>query len=184
MNREKYKNSGLLPSPPTRLLNKVEVDTMLNAWHYLGSVRGFIFAVGHDEGCCVFTNCRSRIYESNYTGRVVELGRMVGSPGHKWSMTSLMSKSIRECRRRAYTRVITYADPWNGNGGTVYLAAGWKADGFTSRDTVYLLDGKRVSRRTFYDKHGTQSMSEMMKIYGNRLTFQKAPPKPRFILDL
>jgi hypothetical protein len=170
----------VLATPFCRLLSVEETNHMLNAWHYLGEVRGILFSVGHDEGCCVFTNCRSRIYEKKNPG-VVELARMVGMPNHCWAMSSLMAQAVRECRKRAYTRIITYADPWNGNTGKVYLAAGWTPSGTTSKDTVYVLDGERIARRTLYDRHGTQSKLKMKDVYGERLQFEEAPPKPIFI---
>ena len=170
---------SLQKTPFCRLLSPECANKMLNQWHYLGEVRGILFAVGHDEGCCVFTNCRSRVYEKKHPG-VVELSRMVGAPGHRWAMSSLMAQAVRECRRRAYYEVITYADPWNNNTGKVYLAAGWEEIGKTAPDTVYMLDGERIARRTLYDRHGTQSKQEMKKIYGDRLCFETAPPKPIF----
>ena len=166
-------------TPFCRLLTAEESNKMLNDWHYLGEVRGILFSVGHEEGCCVFTNCRSRIYEKKHPG-VVELSRMVGMPNHAWAMSSLMAQAARECKKRGYTEIITYADPWNNNTGKVYLAAGWESAGTTTADTVYLLDGERIARRTLYDRHGTQSKTKMKEIYGERLKFEEAPPKPIF----
>jgi len=178
-------DGGSTPTPSLqktlwcRLLTAEESNKMLEQWHYLGSVIGIVFSIGHEEGCCVFTNCRSRNYEKKHAG-VIELARMVGMPDHKWAMSSLMAQAVRECRKRGYTEIITYADPWNKNTGKVYLAAGWEAVGKTGADTVYLLDGERISRRTFYDRHGTQSRDKMKAIYGDRLKFEVAPPKPIF----
>ena len=178
-------DGGSNPTPPLqktpvcRLLTAGESNKMLNDWHYLGEVRGILFSVGHDEGCCVFTNCRSRMYEKKHPG-VVELSLMVGIPNHKWAMSSLMAQAVRECKKRGYTEIITYADPWNHNTGKVYLAAGWQSAGQTGQDMVYLLDGERISRRTMFDRHGTQSRAAMKKIYGDRLRFETAPPKPIF----
>ena len=166
-------------TPRCRLLTVQESNKMLEQWHYLGAVIGIIFSVGHDEGCCVFTNCRSRNYEKKRPG-VIELARMVGMPNHTWAMSSLMAQAVKECRRRGYTEIITYADPWNKNTGQVYLAAGWEPVGKTGADTVYLLDGERIARRTLYDRHGTQSRTKMKEIYGDRLKFEVAPPKPIF----
>jgi hypothetical protein len=173
------KSSSLQKTPFCRLLTAKEANIMLDQWHYLGAVTGILFSVGHDEGCCVFTNCRSRIYEKKHTG-VVELARMVGMPDHKWAMSSLMAQAARECKRRGYTEIITYADPWNHNTGKVYLSAGWTRIGETAQDMVYMLDGERISRRTMYDRHGTQSRAVVKKIYGDRLKFEIAPPKPIF----
>ena len=174
---------SLQKTPTCRDLSVKEANEMLTRWHYLGPVRGIKFAVGHEEGCCVFTNCRSRVYEAKHPG-MIELSRMVGSPGHSWAMSSLMAQAVRECDRRGYTEIITYADPWNGNTGKVYLSAGWSPAGTSQGDTVYILDGKRIARRTLYDRHGTQSKMEMKLIYGDRLRFEEAPPKPIFIRKL
>lgn len=178
-NPSNQKNPSLQKTLWCRLLTAEEANGMLEKWHYLGEVRGILFAVGHEEGCCVFTNCRSRIYEKKHPG-VVELSRMVGMPDHKWAMSSLMAQAVKECKRRGYSEVITYADPWNGNTGKVYLAAGWESAGATGADTVYMLDGERIARRTLYDRHGTQSKVKMKEIYGERLQFEEAPPKPIF----
>jgi hypothetical protein len=178
-------DGGSNPTPPLqrtpfcRLLTSEESNRMLEQWHYLGAVQGILFSVGHDEGCCVFTNCRSRVYEKKHPG-VVELSRMVGMPNHRWAMSSLMAQAVRECKKRGYKEIITYADPWNNNTGKVYLAAGWKAIGATGADTVYMLDGERIARRTMYDRHGTQNKTKMKEIYGERLQFEVAPPKPIF----
>jgi hypothetical protein len=169
----------LSKTPFCRLLTAPEANQMLEDWHYLGAVRGILFSVGHEEGVCVFTNCRSREYEKKHPG-VVELARMVGMPNHTWAMSSLMARAVKEAKKREYKEIITYADPWNGNTGKVYLAAGWLPAGATGADTVYMLDGERISRRTMYDRHGTQSKKKMKEIYGDRLLFQVAPPKPIF----
>ena len=172
-------------SPPIRMLRPQEANQMLNSWHYLGEVRGVIVALGHSEGCCVFTNPRSRLLDSHFAAsQVIELARMVGMPNHQWAMTSLMAQSLQYIKRMGYTTVITYADPWNSNTGMVYRAGNWQPDGTTQSDTVYLLDGKRISRRTFYDRHGTQSRTAMKAIYGDRLQFEVAPPKQRFVMHL
>ena len=171
--------SPLQKTPQCRALSAPEANAMLAQWHYLGPVRGIRFAVGHDEGCCVFTNCRSRVYEAKHPG-VIELARMVGAPDHQWAMSSLMAQAARECRRQGFREIRTYADPWNGNTGQVYRAAGWEHVGCSQSDTVYILDGRRVARRTFYDRHGTQSRPQMAAIYGDRLRFEIAPPKPIF----
>lgn len=176
---------GLTKSPPVYRLDPYDANYMLDEWHYLGAVRGIIAAYGHHQGCCVFTNCRSRVLESNLPDeRPIELARMVGMPGHTWSMTSLMSQCMKEIRKLGYTYVVTYADPWNGNTGAVYRAGNWTPDGESGQDTVYMVDGVRVARRTMYNRHGTQSKPVLKQIYGDRLQFEPAPPKPRFIMRL
>ena len=181
-----YKLSGLLKTPPVIELDKKVANTMLNNWHYLGEVKGILFAYGHDEGCLVFTNCRSRIYEENYKKKnlkVIELARMVGKDNHKWSMSSLTAEVIKEIKKKYnYDLIVTYSDPFAGHDGMVYKASGWLFDGYSTKEDVYLIDGKRIARRTLYDRHGTQSVPKMKEIYGSRLEIKDVTePKKRFI---
>lgn len=170
-------------SPPGRILTHEEWSSQIQDWHYLGSrCRGVIFSWGHSEGCCVFTNPRSREISKWFPELIVqELARMVGKPNHMWAMSSLMSDSIKECKRRGWDILITYADPSNSNTGSVYRAANWIPFGESTRERVWYLDDIRVSRRSMYDKHGTQSVPAMKVIYGDRLRFVEGFPKPRFI---
>lgn len=185
MDREYYRNSGLQSSPPIRLLTIQETNKMLNDWHYLGAVKCVICSFGHEEGCCVFTNCRSRMYEQKMLEKnikIIELGRMVGKDGHKWSMSSLMSLCVREIKKlNKYDLIVTYSDPFAGHDGMTYRAAGWLFDGYSTKEDVYLIDGKRIARRTLYDRHGTQSISKMKEIYGNKLEIKEGKEKQRFI---
>lgn len=182
-----YKSSGLLKTPPVIELDKKVANTMLNNWHYLGEVRGILFAYGHEEGCLVFTNCRSRIYEEKYKKKnlkVIELARMVGKENHKWSMSSLTAEVIKEIKKKYnYDLIVTYSDPYAGHDGMVYKASGWLFDGIIKKDghPLFFIDGKRVSPRTLYDRHGTQAVGKMKEIYGNRLELKEKPLKKRFI---
>jgi hypothetical protein len=115
---------------------------------------------------------------------MIELSRMVGAPGHTWAMTSLMAESLAEAKRRAYDVAVTYADPIQGHSGTVYKAGNWLAYGLSSREKVWTLDGKRISRKGMYGKHGTQSESIIAGIYGDRLRITPGYPKPRFLMGL
>jgi hypothetical protein len=116
--------------------------------------------------------------------RMIELSRMVGAPGHTWAMTSLMAESLAEAKRRAYDVVVTYADPVQGHRGTVYKAGNWLAYGMSTRESVWRLDGKRISRKGLYNKHGTQSVPACKEIYGDRLQITPGFPKPRFLMGL
>jgi hypothetical protein len=183
--RAVYKQSGLLPSPEVSSLTAIEANTLLTRWHYLGPVRGVIAAFGHDEGCLVFTNLRSRVLESRHP-KSIELARMVGVDNHTWAMSSLMSKVMKEVRLLGYTRCYTYSDPLAGHNGMVYLAAGWVDDGVISKDghPLLFIDGKRISPRTLYDRHGTQSVPFLRGLYGERLRTEPKPLKHRFYKDL
>lgn len=182
-----YTTSGLLKSPPISRLDKEQTKELLSRWHYLGNVKGVVVAYGHDEGCLVFTNCRSRVYEQKFLEkgiRVIELARMVGVDGHKWSMSSLTSLALRQLNKDySYDLVVTYSDPFAGHNGMTYRASGWKDDGVIMPDghPLIFIDEKQVSPRSLYDKHGTQSIPRMKEIYGDRITTKEKPLKHRFI---
>lgn len=177
----------LLHTPAVRTLSPAEANGMLERWHYLGAVRGQVLALGHDEGCCVFTNLRSRLLEKRLLPyRAIELARMVGMPNHRWAMTSLMAVVARIVRRRGYDIIVTYSDPMAGHTGKVYKAAGYRDDGLIEKDghpAIYI-DEKLVAPRTLYDRHGTQSIPALQTIYGTRLTLAKKELKRRWILEL
>jgi len=170
-----------------RKLSAREANRLLERWHYLGSVRGIVHAWGHEEGCCVFTNCRSRLLESRFKTKgivPIELARMVGCPNHVWAMSSLMKACVAELKKLGqYDIIVTYADPFAGHSGAVYRAANWDFDGFTVKDghPLIFIDDKLVAPRTLYDCHGTQSISRLKEIYGSRLQTIAKPPKKRFV---
>jgi len=184
---EKYKNSGLLKTPIIKQLSIIETNEMLDKWHYLGKVKGVLFSFGHNEGCCVFTNCRSRIYEQKMNAKkiyVIELARMVGKPNHKWAMSSLMAECTKKIKQLfKYDLIVTYSDPFAGHDGMTYKASGWILDCIIKPDghPLFFIDEKRISPRTLYDRHGTQSIKKMQEIYKNRLVLKEKPLKKRFI---
>lgn len=187
MKRDEYRSSGLEKTLPIRKLSSREANDMLNSWHYLGGVRGIIFAYGHEEGCLVFTNCRSRIYEEKLRAKgikVIELARMVGRNGHSWSMSSLTAAVVKEVKGAYdYDIIVTYSDPFAGHNGMVYEASGWIFDGVIGKDghPLFLIDDRVVSPRTLYNRHGTQSVAKMVEIYGDRLQLKDKPLKKRFV---
>lgn len=121
MDKDFYRKSGLKISPPIKDLSYREANNMLDKWHYLGGVRGILYAYGHSEGCLVFANCRSRVYEQNMKSRglkIIELARMVGKDNHIWSMSSLTSLTIKQIKKlNKYDLVVTYSDPFAGHEG-------------------------------------------------------------------
>jgi hypothetical protein len=181
------KIKGITTNKELNFDNKVKANEMLNKWHYLGEVKGILYAYGHEEGCCVFTNCRSRIYEEKLKNKniiVIELARMVGKDGHKWSMSSLMAQCEKEIKKlNKYDLIVTYSDPFAGHDGMTYKASNWIFDCIIETDghPLFFIDGKRISPRTLYDRHGTQSVPKMKEIYGNRLELKQKPQKKRFI---
>jgi hypothetical protein len=159
-------------------------NRLLSKYHYLGPVRSATAIFGHAEGVTVWGVLRSRALHSSLRladFSPVELIRMVGVPGHRWAMSSLMAVSLRFLRSR-FDCFITYADRQAGHTGKVYLAANWKAfpedaqpDGY-----VWRLDGAIVSRKRFFSELGTSQISQVKKKYGYRLSLEPDVPKRRF----
>ena len=185
-----YSNSGLCKSPPVSKIDGEIANNMLFCWHYLGRVRGIICAYGHEEGCLVFTNLRSRVMEGKLRSEEIipiELARMVGKPDHLWSMSSLMSKAIGILKsRREYDVIVTYADPLAGHDGMVYRAANWTQAGWSVKDghPVFIIDGRSVSPRTLYSRIGTSSIQAVKEYYGDRVKIVKKDRKGRFVYPL
>ena len=174
----------LTKTPVVRELTPREANSMLEKWHYLGKCPAIIFAVGHEEGCCVFSTPRSRIMQQKYKpSKLIELVRMVGKPGHTFAMTSLMSVAAKFAKNKGWDVIVTYSDPYAGHTGNVYRAAGYEDVGLVCKDghPLIFLDGKLTAPKTFYGRHGTQSIPKLKEIYGDRLLTQPKPLKSKFI---
>ena len=175
--------SSLL-SKPLRdcLLTAQESNEMLEKWHYSREVQGILFSVGHDEGCCVFTNCRSRVYEKKHLG-VVER--------REWSacrttigdvfINGAGGARMPEARLYIHYYLCRSLEQQHRKG----LPCGrMGAAGATGQDMVYMLDGERVGVVPFMTVTGRSRETKMKEIYGDRLQFEIAPPKPIFIKEL
>ncbi len=192
MNREEYKDSGLVASPQVSTIEKAMANDMLDRWHYLGGLRSYSLAAGHDEGCLVFSTLRGRGLKARAKSDdvgIIELARMVGAPGHGWSMSSLMAKAIKVLKqeRPDIDIVVTYADPLAGHNGMVYRAASWeRCDPTESHGPwpTYIIDGKPVAPRTLYARHGTSAMGAMKEIYGDRVVIHVTKAKQRYFKPL
>ena len=186
-------DSGSNPTPPlqktptVRILGLKEANVLLAKHHYLGPVRTATLCFGHDEGCTVWGTLRSRGLDSAlriFGFRSLELIRMVGVPSHLWATSSLLSVSSKLVfKQTEFDVLVTYADKEQGHDGATYLASNWiriqdaQPDGFT-----WYLDGKRVSRKKFFNEFGSSSWEIVQAAYGDRVKRELDIPKSRFIL--
>lgn len=187
MNREQYKTSGLIKCENIIEINKQQANTLLDRWHYLGGLKSFTVAYGNNEGCCVFGVPRARKLVQNFPYKIIELVRMVGIDGHDWSMSSLMSKSVKLLKQNYnYDVIITYSDPHANHDGNTYRAANWIDLGLIIQDghPLIFIDGISVHPRTMYAKHNTSSIPKLKEIYGNRLETKEKMRKNKFIYIL
>lgn len=91
-----------------------------------------------------------RNYPANWQG-VLSLSRVVCTPdAPKNSCSFLIRHSMRFIDRKVWPCFVTYADEWQGHAGKIYealIGAGWRFDGFTKPERVYVKDGRMVSRK-------------------------------------
>jgi len=177
--------SPLQKSPHVDMISLEKANTLLQH-HYLGPVRTATLCCGHDEGCTVWGVLRSRAIHARLRDlgfEPIELIRMVGIPNHKWATSSLLSHSLKVMfEQTTFDLAITYSDREVGHTGATYKASNWlqiedaQPDGF-----LWVLDGKRVSRKTFYAELGTSNIEAVKKVYGDRLLLVPDVPKKRFI---
>jgi len=80
--------------------------------------------------------------------KVLMLHRLVIIPDvPKNACSFLLSRSMKMIDRERWPCLVTYADEWQGHVGTIYKATNWCYVGLTKPETVYLLDGRMVSRK-------------------------------------
>jgi hypothetical protein len=83
----------------------------------------------------------------NWNG-VLALSRLVAKPGApKNTCSFLVRHSMRMIDRVRWPTLVSYADEWQGHSGAIYLACGWKFDGWTKPERTYLKAGRMVSRK-------------------------------------
>lgn len=87
-------------------------------------------------------------YPENWRG-VLALSRLVIIPGVPANACSfLIRHSMRMIDRKVWPCLLSYADTeWRGHTGAIYLAAGWKEDGWTKPERLYVRNGVVVSRK-------------------------------------
>lgn len=168
------------------ILDKYSANAMLNDWHYLGPVINSVIAIGHNEGCLIFGNPRSRYFHKHHPNSV-ELIRMAAKPDRTWALTSLISKALKLLKQvTTYDLVVSYADTNVGHTGTIYKAANWIDDGFTGQNghPIIYINDKQVHPKTLYARHGTSSIPKLKEIYGEKLTTEIRLPLRRFLFHL
>ena len=182
---------GSIPTPSLQKSPRVKIISLKKAnellkHHYLGAVRTAQLCFGHEEGCTVWGVPRSisvqkRMRDAGF--EPIELVRMVGIPGHLWATSSLLAHSMRLLFKTSnFDSAITYADREVGHTGNTYLAANWlQVEDAQPDGSTWWLDGKRVSRKRFFNEFGTTKYEIVKTKYGKRLVVTPDIPKKRFI---
>lgn len=142
--------------------------TLIETYHYSGSCpvgAGFIVVdQGKPVAAAVFGNSSGR---RNFSGRVVELRRLVKVPGSHVVLTSFLSRCLKNLRHvdTKYHLVLAYADPAQNHHGGVYQACSWNYHGLSAKGTEgFMIDGEYVYRRNLYDMYGTSSFKKLQEL--------------------
>jgi len=87
-------------------------------------------------------------YPERWQG-VLSLSRLVIAPEvPKNACTFLLARSRKLIDRALWPCLVTYADDWQGHGGTIYRADNWQYAGKTRPEPTYTINGRMVSRKT------------------------------------
>jgi len=153
-------------------------------WHYSKCmpvsklVKIGVWEGGKYKGVIIFSlgtnNNLGTKYELKPT-EVCELTR-VALDKHYHHVTKMMSIAIKMLKKLCpgLKLVVSYADPEEGHEGVMYKAGNWIHDGFSEQCTAFIVDGRKVTNRSFYS----------MKKRGIKGIPIKVAPKIKFIYPL
>jgi len=100
-------------------------------------------------------------YPDNWRG-VLSLSRLVVAPGvPKNACSFLIAGSMNLIDRERWPCLVTYADTWQGHGGTIYKATNWKYVGKTAPEPTFVKNGRLIARKA--GPH-TRTQQEMLKL--------------------
>jgi hypothetical protein len=113
-------------------------------------------------------------YRLSQTG-VCELTR-VALNTHESHVTQIISIALKMLKGLCpkLKLVISYADPEEGHKGVIYKAGNWVYDGYSQQTTSFIVNGRKVTNRSFYE----------MKKRGVTGKPIKVAPKIKFIYPL
>ena len=113
--------------------------------------------------------------------KVLSLSRLVVVPGvPKNAAGFLIAQSIKHIAKEGkFSKLLTYADTWQGHTGCIYKATNWRNEGLTEPTECWVTDDGRMVSRKAGPKTRTKAEMEALgyKLLGKF-------PKIRFVKDL
>jgi len=154
--------------------HREEAEALVLKYHYSRRIPSNIQAVGtlHLDGGLfgdlgeAIAACFFSIPPTRWTEEVWELSRLVRDEEHHPSLTSLISATVGELKRRGMIDlVISFADWTHGHHGGIYQAASWQFAGKRERamDGVFI-DGTFKPGRSCNSQFGTRSPDKLREI--------------------
>ncbi len=111
----------------------------------------------------------------------LELNRLVVNENlPRNALSFFVSQTLKQLPKNLL--IVSYSDIKHGHHGYIYQATNWAYTGKTEKDghpDIYI-DGKLKHPRSLYSIHGTSSIPELNKIYGNRMNIKEKLPKHRY----
>lgn len=155
--------------------HREEAEALVMKYHYSHRVPSNIQAVGtlHVDGGLfgdlgeAIAACFFSIPPTRWSEEVWELSRLVRDEEHRPSLTSLISATVGELKRRSMIDlVISFADWTHNHHGGIYQAASWHFTGKRDRrmDAI-LIDGVLVPGRSANSAYGTQSPIKLREMF-------------------
>jgi len=175
----------------TGLGNLEESRRFINAYHYLGNLKGSITfsAYLYDEMIATaIYGAPSRPLNGDYGSypSCLELRRLVIKEGYNkknfasWFLTRSVALVPPKTKK-----LVSYADPVFGHNGTVYKSSGWDFDGITEPSYYYISnDGYVMHKKTLFERANSVHMKEADYAQKHGWTKVPTPPKNRFVKNL
>lgn len=177
-------------------VGRVEYNKFYQKYHYIGNAGKWGYTVGaYYKGRLVaavtYSGCSRKESAERLKIRpnqMRELSRLCRHPKYKCRnlLSKLISRSIQMLKndRPGVTHLITFADTTRGHTGSIYKAANWVEDGFTSPSYHYVKNGHVAYKKTVWDN--AKKMGYTESEYAQKYGFVKVreDKKIRFVYKL
>lgn len=157
-----------------------------------------LMAVGEYVGetlvnCIVFNHpamngMSQMIWKGGNDSNTIELARMVSLEPKPKNMETFCIKRALKLLKEMYPKYkicVSYADNAMGHHGYCYQASNFVYFGQSASANMWWVDGERVHQRTIYSRYGTNSLSKLKEMLGDRIQKEtNGPSKSRYYIIL
>lgn len=156
---------------------KEEAKQLIEKYHYSGKMPTGVQFVGTfhrngglfgDQGECVAA-CVITGTARKWNGLCLELSRLVRKEGVEVSLSSLISKTCKEIKRRELIDlIVSYADTSKGHHGGIYQAASWIYNG--QRDSYFdgvYINGEFITAFALSKRYKSRSIKKAREVFGD-----------------
>jgi hypothetical protein len=191
-------NGGSTPTPSlqslrVRICHVHDVQTVIERVHYSHSIFGvttdFCYAVEHGVavvGGAIFGKPAAYNVANKYGAEgLTELRRFVLTDEcPRNSESKVIAFMLRDLKREGVKRVLSYADPAQGHGGTIYKALGFKYVGLTAKRKHIMWKGKKYPDRNVHQTKFPFHLELRAALENGSATRVEVPGKHIYLKDL